>query len=374
MRHNDVPEILFPKSVLATAGTDVTALAVGQLGFFSEKTGKSLVTTDPLVEPFFIAVGLDTDGDNVTDDIRKSAGPNIQPDNFVYLTRDEYKASQNQVIQITDLKLFCGNSGGVKIELENSQTQFVLGNTAYRKTLVAKTVDCDKCGADGCVPADTAKFVQDLLLIANFENDDFFKIEAINDSGTVLDEEGLQTIVDANAALTDPTTFAKVGLQITTIPTGIVKHANVNLDYSTTRETKALVTLVGDLEGRAKVVETQPIQFEQNSGYDIQEIEYQTIGYRGGAETAYRIGSIYGLPYEVEYETNPKGKYTLITLAYDHYSRTGSWLQYDKALATMFAFDEADKAVADTLETALKNVFSGLGAKDKDGVVAPGTP
>ena len=150
--------------------------------FFSEKTGKSLVTTKPLTEPFFIAVGLDTDGDNVTDDIRKSAGPNIQPDNFVYLTRDEYKASQNQVIQITDLKLFCGNSGGVKIELENSQTQFVLGNTAYRKTLIAKTVDCDKCGADGCVPADTAKFVQDLLLIAKLENEDFFKIEAIDEN------------------------------------------------------------------------------------------------------------------------------------------------------------------------------------------------
>lgn len=365
MRNNDVPEILFPKSVLATAGADVTSLGVGQLGFFSEKTGKSIATGAPINEPFFLAVGLDPFNTGAITDIRKSAGPNIQPENFVYLTRNDYKASKNQIIQVTDLKAFCGGSYGIKIELENSQTQFLLGNTAYRKTLMASTDKCDDCADGKCVPADTAKLVQDLITIAKLENEDFFKIEALNDAGAVLDAAGLKAIVDANALITDPATFAKVGIQITTIPTQILRHANVNLDYSTTKETKGLVTLVADLEGGATVKETQAIQFEQNSGYDIQEIEYQTIGYRGGAESTYRIGTNYGLPYEVQYETNPKGKYTLITLAYDHYSRTGSWLQYDKALATMFAFDEADVAVATTFQTALSAAFAGKGAKDR---------
>ena len=365
MRNNDVPEILFPKSVLATADADVTSLGVGQLGFFSEKTGKSIATGAPINEPFFLAVGLDPFNTGATTDIRKSAGPNIQPENFVYLTRNDYKASKNQIIKVTNLKAFCGGSYGIKIELENSQTQFVMGNTAYRKTLMVKTPDCDKCAEGQCVPADTAALVKDLIKLANLQGDDFFKVEAINDAGAVLDAAGLKAIVDANALITDPTTYAKVGIQVTTIPTKIQRHANVNLDYSTTKETKALVTLVADLEGGATVKETQAIQFEQNSGYDIQEIEYQTIGYRGGAESTYRIGTNYGLPYEVQYETNPKGKYTLITLAYDHYSRTGSWLQYDKALATMFAFDATDVAVAATLQTALSAAFAGKGAKDK---------
>ena len=366
MRNNDVPEILFPKTILTSLGKDVTDLKVGELGFFIERTGKS-TSGAPAVEPFFIAVGIDPDGTGATTDIRKSAGPNIQPDNFVYLTRSDYKAPKNQVIQVSDLKVFCGGSYGIKVELENSQTQFVMGNTAYRKTLMSKTPDCDKCAEGQCVPADTASLVQDLIKLANLQGDDFFKIEAINDSGAVLTATALEAIVVANAAITDPATYAKVGIQVTTIPTKIQRHANVNLDYSTTKETKALVTLVADLEGGAVVKETQAIAFEQNSGYDIQEIEYQTIGYRGGAESTYRIGTNYGLPYEVDYETNPKGKYTLITLAYDHFSRTGSWLQYDKSQATMFAFDEADKAVATELVTHLNQIFNYKGSKDRGG-------
>ena len=365
MRNNDVPEILFPKTILSTPGADVTSLGVGQLGFFSEKTGKSIATGAPIDEPFFLAVGLDPFNTGAVTDIRKSAGPNIQPDNFVYLTRSDYKAPKNQVIQVSDLKAFCGGSYGIKIELENSQTQFVMGNTAYRKTLMAKTPDCDKCAQGQCVPADTAALVKDLIKLANLQNDDFFKVEAINSAGAVLDAAALEAVVVANAAITNPATYAKVGIQVTTIPTKIQRHANVNLDYSTTTETKALVTLVADLEGGAVVKEKQAIAFEQNSGYDIQEIEYQTIGYRGGAESTYRIGTNYGLPYEVQYETNPKGKYTLITLAYDHYSRTGSWLQYDKPLATMFAFEEADKLVADALVTEFGTLFNNRGTKDK---------
>ena len=364
MRNNDVPEILFPKTILATEGKSVTDLKVGELGVFLESTGKS-ISGAAAKEPFFIAVGIDPNGTGAVTDIRKSAGPNIQPDNFVYLTRSDYKAPKNQVIQVSDLKVFCGGSYGIKIELENSQTQFVMGNTAYRKTLMVKTPDCDKCAEGQCVPADTAALVKDLITQANLQNDDFFKVEAIDSAGAVLDAAALEAVVVANAAITDPATYAKVGIQVTTIPTKIQRHANVNLDYSTTVETKALVTLVADLEGGAVVKETQAIAFEQNSGYDIQEIEYQTIGYRGGAESTYRIGTNYGLPYEVQYETNPKGKYTLITLAYDHYSRTGSWLQYDKPLATMFAFDAADVAVAATLQTALSAAFANQGAKDK---------
>ena len=82
MRNNDVPEILFPKTILATGGKSVTDLKVGELGVFLESTGKSIAGA-AAKEPFFIAVGIDPEGTGAVTDIRKSAGPNIKPVTFV---------------------------------------------------------------------------------------------------------------------------------------------------------------------------------------------------------------------------------------------------------------------------------------------------
>ena len=147
MRHNDVPEILFvTNATVATAG-DVTALPPGQLGIFSEKTGKAVTTFD---EPVFLAVGLDENGDGNTDNIRKSAGRNIQPGNVVYATRQNYVAPVDKVIDIKDIKALCGESFGIKVEARNEQIYMVQGTNQYRESFIAKADNCDTCADNTC--------------------------------------------------------------------------------------------------------------------------------------------------------------------------------------------------------------------------------
>lgn len=344
MRNNDVPEILFPtKATLLAAGNTVSDLAVGQLGMFSEATGLSI--TEP-TENFFLAVGLDNDGDGVVDDVRKSAGRNIQPGNILYATRQDYVAPVDQVVDITDIEVKCGDSFGIKIEARNEQIYNFQGTVQYRETFVAKADECDACADNSCTEANVAKLVKDIVLQAKLGKDPFFKVEAISAEGTVLTDEALQTIVDATEALEDKSTQEKVGIRVTAIANKVQQFANVNLDYVQARQTQVFITAVGELTNKYTITEKTALVYEQGSGYDVRELEFNSIGFREGNTGAYRIGAITGLPNEVAYESDLKKKYTVFTLAYDHKHRNGSWLQYDNALATYFVVENGGAAVA----------------------------
>jgi len=344
MRNNDVPEILFPtNATLLGAGNTVSDLAVGQLGMFSEATGLSI--TEP-TENFFLAVGLDNDGDGVVDDVRKSAGRNIQPGNILYATRQDYVAPVDQVVDITDIEVKCGDSFGIKIEARNEQIYNFQGTVQYRETFVAKADECDACADNSCAEANVAKLVKDIVLQAKLGKDPFFKVEAISSAGAVLTDEALQAIVDATEALEDKSTQEKVGIRVTAIANKVQQFANVNLDYVQARQTQVFITAVGELTNKYTITENTALVYEQGSGYDVRELEFNSIGFREGNTGAYRIGAITGLPNEVAYESDLKKKYTVFTLAYDHKHRNGSWLQYDNALATYFVVEDGGAAVA----------------------------
>ena len=350
MRHNDVPEILFPTNATAlVANKEVTDLLPGQVGIFSEDTGKSIV--EP-TENFFIAVGLDKNGDGVTDDIRKSAGRNIQPGNILYATRQDYVAPVDQVIDIKDIKVMCGDSFGIKIEARNEQIYNVQGTVQYRQSFVAKADNCDSCADNVCEEANIAKLVQDIVLQAKLGKDQFYKVEAIDVSGTVLNEVQVAAQVAATDALANKSAQIKIGIRVSAIAGKVQQFANVNLNYVAARQTQVLVSLVG--ENAVGTVSTKTeLVYEQGTGYDVRELEFQTIGFREGNTGAYRIGAITGLPNEVAYESDLKKKYTVFTLAYDHFHRNGSWLQYDNALATYFVLESTDTAGIKAVQTLL---------------------
>ena len=354
MRHNDVPEILFPtNATIAAVGTEVTALLPGQLGIFSENTGKAILKP---TENFFIAVGLDNDGDGVTDDVRKSAGRNIQPGNILYATKQDYVAPVNQVVTITDIDVKCGNSFGIKIEARNEQIYNVQGTVQYRESFVAKADNCDSCADNVCEEANIAKLVQDIVLQAKLGKDQFYKVEAIDVSGTVLNKVQVAAQVAATDALADKSKQIKIGIRVLAIAGKVQQFANVNLDYVAARQTQVLVSTVGALTNKAVVKEVTALVYEQGTGYDVRELEFQTIGFREGNTGAYRIGAITGLPNEVAYESDLKKKYTVFTLAYDHKHRNGSWLQYDNALATYFALENTNTAGITTVNALLSKL------------------
>lgn len=364
MRHNDVPEILFPTNATAlVANKEVTDLLPGQVGIFSEDTGKSIV--EP-TENFFIAVGLDKNGDGATDDIRKSAGRNIQPGNILYATRQDYVAPVDQVIDIKDIKVMCGDSFGIKIEARNEQIYNVQGTVQYRQSFVAKAEDCDSCTDNACEEANIAKLVQDIVLQAKLGKDQFYKVEAIDVSGTVLNEVQVAAQVAATDALADKSKQIKIGIRVLAIAGKVQQFANVNLDYVAARQTQVLVSLVG--ENAVGTVSTKTeLVYEQGTGYDVRELEFQTIGFREGNTGAYRIGAITGLPNEVAYESDLKKKYTVFTLAYDHFHRNGSWLQYDNALATYFVLESTNTAGIEAVQTLLGKLTEVKTTLAKDG-------
>ena len=368
MRHNDVPEILFPtNATIAAVGTEVTALLPGQLGIFSENTGKAIANP---TENFFIAVGLDNDGDGATDDVRKSAGRNIQPGNILYATKQDYVAPVNQVVTITDIDVKCGDSFGIKIEARNEQIYNVQGTVQYRQSFVAKADNCDSCADNVCEEANIAKLVQDIVLQAKLGKDQFYKVEAIDDSGAVLDEAQVAAQVAATDALADKSTQTKIGIRVLAIAGKVQQFANVNLDYVAARQTQVLVSTVGALTNKAVVKEITALVYEQGTGYDVRELEFQTIGFREGNTGAYRIGAITGLPNEVAYEKKKKKKYTVFTLAYDHKHRNGSWLQYDNALATYFALESTNTAGITAIETLLGKLVKVKANLADDGDIA----
>ena len=354
MRHNDVPEILFPtNATIAAVGTEVTALLPGQLGIFSENTGKAILKP---TENFFIAVGLDKNGDGVTDDVRKSAGRSIQPGNILYATKQDYVAPVNQVVTITDIDVKCGDSFGIKIEARNEQIYNVQGTVQYRESFIAKAEDCDSCAGNVCEEANIAKLVQDIVLQAKLGKDPFYKVEAINVSGTVLNEVQVAAQVAATDALANKSAQIKIGIRVSAIAGKVQQFANVNLNYAAARQTQVLVSTVGALTNKAVVKEVTALVYEQGTGYDVRELEFQTIGFREGNTGAYRIGAITGLPNEVAYESDLKKKYTVFTLAYDHFHRNGSWLQYDNALATYFALENTNTAGIATVYALLSKI------------------
>lgn len=364
MRHNDVPEILFPTNATAlVANKEVTDLLPGQVGIFSEDTGKSIV--EP-TENFFIAVGLDKNGDGATDDIRKSAGRNIQPGNILYATRQDYVAPVDQVIDIKDIKVMCGDSFGIKIEARNEQIYNVQGTVQYRQSFVAKAEDCDSCADNPCEEANTARIVRDIVLQARLSGDPFYKVEPTDSAGAVVSDEDLQANIEANDALPDMSTQKRAGLKITAIATKVQNFANVNLDYVAARQTQVLVSLVGENAVGTVSTETELV-YEQGTGYDVRELEFQTIGFREGNTGAYRIGAVTCLPNEVEYESDLKKKYTVFTLAYDHFHRNGSWLQYDNALATYFVLESTDTAGIEAVQTLLGKLTEVKTTLAKDG-------
>ena len=78
------------------------SLMPGQLGIFSSKTHKALSAgTVAAQDNIYIAIGMDMDGDGVSDQIRKVAGENLNK-------RQISKVSQNHlVVHVLKSKILC---------------------------------------------------------------------------------------------------------------------------------------------------------------------------------------------------------------------------------------------------------------------------
>jgi len=105
-RDNDVFQVLVTKGnqAILAKGKKVEELAPDQIGIFDANTTLSVDGTTPVKE-FFIAVGVDKDGDGVVDSINQSAGQTIQTRGIGAYSFRPHTPGKPMVVEISDFKI-----------------------------------------------------------------------------------------------------------------------------------------------------------------------------------------------------------------------------------------------------------------------------
>jgi len=144
--NNDVFKVLVTKNnaVVLAAGGTVDTLSPGQIGIFDKNTELSIDGTAP-VKDFFIAVGIDKDGDTVTDDINVSAGQLIQARNIKNYSFRPHTAGRPQILELTGFTAKCDTDYTLKLEFRNQEIYKRQGYNQFTKPYTVRTSCCESC-------------------------------------------------------------------------------------------------------------------------------------------------------------------------------------------------------------------------------------
>lgn len=371
-RNNDVFQVLVTKDnqALAVAGTSVADLSPGQIGVFDFNSNLA-VDGSAQVRNFYLAVGLDTDGDGVTDDIAKSAGSHIQNRNIRYYSFKPHSAGQPLQVALTGYTADCETEYGIKLELRNQEIYRTQGYNQFTKTYSIVTSCCDGCDPT-CPSGDANEITKQLKENINNDPTGLVIAEATARQalvaathGTSVDYAAGDVMIDAdvdalmvfNAAQADPSTYVYTDLLITTVTQKIHAFCDVNLMYFYPRETFANVTKIAGFKCNGTVETVQELAFEEGSGYDIKQQEYFA---KGWTESPYRVSTLNGVADYKTYNAVATEKYDVFALTYDQFS-VGAWLEYLNNEATIIAVPEADTVTRDALAGVLDLLLEGHG-------------
>jgi len=359
-RNNDVFQVLVTQgnqAVLAQ-GNKVTNLAPGQIGIFNFDTNLSIDGTVP-TRNFYLAVGLDKDGDSTTDDIAKSRGSHIQGKNIAFYSFRPHTPGKPMKAVLKDYVANCETEYGVKLELRNQEIYRSQGYNQFSKTYSIMTSCCDGC--EQTCPSGDANEITKLLFI-NINNDPTGLIKAnilprgsVAAAGVTPDANGhltlaqVETIMAYNATQATPATFVYTNLEIETVSQKINNYCSVNLKYFYPRETVAIVTKVEGFKCSGTVEVTQQVAFEEGAGYDIKQLEYEALGWD---VSPYRLSTLNGVADERNYNAIATEKYDQIALTYDQFSM-GAWLEYLNNEATLIAIPATSTVTRNSLIAVL---------------------
>lgn len=367
-RNNDVFQVLVTKGNQAVLAADnqVADLAPGQIGVFDYDTNLSIDNT-ATPRNFYIAVGLDLDGDTVTDDIATSAGSHIQQRNIASYSLRDYEAGQPLKIVLKDYIAECDTEYGIKLELRNQEIYRTQGFNQFTKAYSITTACCDGC-TPTCPSGDGNEITKRLKLAINVDQPGLITAEAIARQaltaathgvaadlaeGAIVSDADLDAVMAFNAAQADPADYVYTDLEITTVSQKINAFCDVNLGYFYPRQTIALMSKIsGDHQGfkcTGSVEVSQEAVFEQGAGYDIKQQEYEA---KGWSESPYRVSTLNGVADYKIYNADQSANYDQIALMYDEHSKN-AWLDYMHGEATYIAVPTADATTKAALLTIL---------------------
>lgn len=325
-RNNNVFQVLVAETVLAVDGKSPASLQPEQLGIFDADTNVS-VTNPKAGSPFYLALKT-REGE-----LLKSAGNSIDPKKVVDYTVKPYSAAVPQEFVISGIKANCDTEYGVKIGIKNQQTYNRQGHLTLNKSYYVTTPCCaDDCKP--CTPQDGNELVK-LLLTAINSDGEFFKAEAIHPTKKTVIAD-IDAFIKANKTVnTDANTTNDVvaDIKITAIPVPTVGTQGINLKYLLNRNTNMEVTLVG-FECGAKVEKTKEATIEEGNGYDIQELEYQCMGWEG---STYRNSDLTGMSNNRPYMAIANKHYDSLILSYEQ-SLVAGFLTHTHQLTTLVYF------------------------------------
>ena len=348
-RNNDVFQVLVTKgnqAVLA-AGNEVTDLLPGQAGVFSFESNLSIDGTVP-TRNFYVAVGLDEDGDGVTDNIRKSAGSHIQTRNIAFYSYRPFEAGRPMILEFKNFKTKCGEQYGIAIEFRNQQIYRTQGYVQFKVNYVVEGICCDGCST-GCESGDDNLVAKKLVDAINNDPRGFVKAEMFNTTTNAVVTD-YDAFVAANLAVntdSDPANDVKLGVRITSIPQKINKYMGIDTKYFHMRETFLVPSKLIGFECNGEFSVKQTAKVTQGLGYDIQYLEYLAGGWNGNPGP-YRTYKVNGLAKPITYVAETNKQYGILALTYDQFS-VGGWLEYLNNEASIIAIPQADSVTRASL-------------------------
>ena len=348
-RNNDVFQVLVTKGNQAVlgAGQEVTDLLPGQAGVFSFESNLSIDGTVP-TRNFYVAVGLDEDGDGVTDNIRKSAGSHIQTRNIAFYSYRPFETGRPMILEFKDFKTKCGEQYGIAIEFRNQQIYRTQGYVQFKVNYVVEGVCCDGCST-GCESGDDNLVAKKLVDAINNDPKGFVKAEMFNTTTDAVVTD-YDAFVAANLAVntdSDPANDVKLGVRITSIPQKINKYMGIDTKYFHMRETFLVPSKLIGFECNGEFSVKQTAKVTQGLGYDIQYLEYLAGGWNGNPGP-YRTYKVNGLAKPITYVAETNTQYGILALTYDQFS-IGGWLEYLNNEASIIAIPQADSVTRASL-------------------------
>mgnify|MGYP006879611455 FL=1 len=261
-------------------GNRTEALAVGQIGIFSNETNLSLGAASAMQDSrkFYIAV-KQADGE-----IIKSAGFGIQRSNISAYTAQCYNPFQPKVIDIHGFKAICDTTYGIKFGYRSQQLFKDQGFQTKMQTISVKAANCEGC--DPCPSGDCIALAKQLVAALTASGN--FTVQYV-DYETNPGTPAIVADVDAWATA-NPTLC--IGIRLTGKQEGIFAYCGVNPLYNNPRGIGFDAYLLDGFEEGGTVSTVQEMMFEEGAGYDIRHQEEIANGWEYGP---YRTSELTGL-------------------------------------------------------------------------------
>lgn len=369
-RNNDVYQVLVTKgnTAVLAKGLALEGLAVGQLGVFDAKTNLSIdATTTPVPREIFLAVGVDTTGGAVLNDIKQSAGQMIQKAGLTAYSFKPHTAGQPMISTVSGFQANADTEYGIRVEFRNSRIYRIQGFNQFSKAYLVQTptLEADAQAGDAntlsklfvaAINADeagllVAKFVARQALVAATHG------TSVNyAAGAVMTSADVDALLTFNAtAIAGTEVYADFSL--TSVPLKVGNFCQVNLGYHKLLETVLIVSLVEGFTSSGTTVVSQYPVFEEGSANNIMQKEYHASGWTGSGP--YKLSEVTGTAKgDITYFAVAGTAYDQFILEYNQRSESG-WKEYDNALSTVIAIPEANTVTRASVATLLDVIFAG---------------